>query len=148
MIFIGSGPEQGKVEKGAREYDWIHYVGQKFGRERAVYFKASQALMIPGAVGLAIVDSFVTETPLFTTNLPSHGPEIAYLRNRENGVMTASSVNEYADAVAAFLESDEAQQRLKMGCRQSAKMCTLDNMVSNFTIGIKSCLGSNGLLAR
>lgn len=143
IVLIGNGPEQGKIEKAAREHPWIHYVGQKFGRERAVYFKASQALLIPGAVGLAIVDSFVAETPLFTTNVPSHGPEIAYLRNRENGVMTVSSVNEYADSVADFLESGEVQSRLRKGCAQSAQLYSIGNMVSNFSTGIQSCLNNN-----
>jgi glycosyltransferase involved in cell wall biosynthesis len=142
LIVVGSGPEQGKIEMAAREHAWIHYVGQKLGRELAAYFKASQAILIPGAVGLAIVDSFVAETPLFTTNVFSHGPEIAYLRNGENGVMTVSSVNEYANSVAAFLESHETQQRLKRGCRQSAEIYTLDNMVFNFAKGIRSCLNT------
>jgi L-malate glycosyltransferase len=143
IIFIGSGPDQGKVELAAREHPWIHYVGQKIGRERAVYFKASQALLIPGAVGLAIVDSFVAETPLFTTTVFSHGPEIAYLRNGENGVMTVLSVNEYADSVAAFLESGEVQSRLRKGCAQSAQLYSISNMVSNFSTGIQSCLNKN-----
>jgi len=148
VIFIGNGPEQGRIERATQEHDWIHYVGPKFGLERAIYFKASQALLIPSAVGLAIVDSFVTETPLFTTSLPSHGPEIAYLRNGENGVMTAPSVNDYANTVASFFESAEQQQRLQMGCQQSAEIYTLDHMVSNFTMGIKSCLCIEGFQGR
>lgn len=142
LIFIGNGPEQGRIERATQEHDWIHYVGPKFGLEKAVYFKVSQALLIPSAVGLAIVDSFVTETPLFTTNLPSHGPEIAYLRNGENGVMTAPSVNEYADAVANFFQSEDLQNLLRGGCQHSAGIYTLENFVERFASGIVCCLAA------
>lgn len=141
LILIGNGPEQETVERAALEQDWIHYVGPKFGGDRAVYFRASRALLMPGLVGLAIVDSFVAGTPLFTTDLRSHSPEISYLEHGINGVMTPCHVHLYADAVVRFFESEEQQQRLQVGCRRSADLCTLDHMVSSFSMGIRSCLG-------
>jgi hypothetical protein len=113
-----------------------------------VYFKISQALLMPGSVGLAILDSFVAETPLFTTDIQSHGPEISYLVHGTNGVMTSFSVNHYANAVAGFFESAEQQLRLRMGCQSSAKIYTLGHMVFSFTMGIKSCLDVDGLQGR
>lgn len=143
MIFIGSGPEQWKIERAGQEYDWIHYVGPKYGQERAVYFKESKVLLMPGLVGLAIVDSFATATPLFTTDLPTHSPEIAYLNKGVNGVMTAPLVNDYADAVIKYLESEELLYSLEKACEQSAKKYTLENMVNNFALGIEACLSNN-----
>ena len=113
-----------------------------------MYFKVSRALLMPGLVGLAIVDSFVAGTPLFTTDIQSHSPEISYLAHGTNGVMTSFSVNHYADAVAGFFESAEQQQRLQMGCQRSVELYTLDHMVSNFTMGIKSCLCIEGFQGR
>lgn len=142
VIFIGSGPEQEKIERAAAEDDWIHYVGPQYGRDRAVYFKASQALLMPGLVGLAIVDSFVTATPLFTTSIPIHSPEIAYLVDGVNGVMTPPSVSAYAEAVAGFMESPQQQRRLCEGCRRSAARYTLNNFVEQFASGISQCLAA------
>lgn len=143
-IMIGSGPEQCKAEQAAAEHSWIHYVGPKFAGERAPYFKLSRVLLQPGAVGLVTVDSFVAEVPLFTTDLPSHGPEITFIRHDENGYITPVDVNTYVDAVCAYLASPEQQQRLIEGCRRSAPRYTLDNMATNFADGIARCLAVVG----
>lgn len=140
VIFIGHGPEQGKIEQAAQEHDWIHYVGRKFGKDRAVYFKASRALLMPGLVGLAIVDSFVAETPVFTTDLQSHSPEISYLEHGVNGVVTPFAIQTYASAVAEFFESDDLQTRLREGCRRCARVYTFASFVERFAAGIVSCM--------
>lgn len=140
VVLIGNGPEQGKVEAAAARWSWVHYVGPVYGPDRVTYFKLGSALLMPGLVGLAIVDSFVTETPIFTTDLPLHSPEVAYLQDGINGMMTDFSVKAYADAVAAYLEDGAAQEKLKRGCAESARLYTLENMVANFAAGIKNCL--------
>lgn len=143
VVLIGNGPEQDRIEMAATRWPWVHYIGAVYGPERVAYFKLGNALLMPGLVGLAIVDSFVTETPIFTTDLPLHSPEIAYLQNGVNGVMTEFSVEAYSDAVVAYLEDENAQKRLKQGCAASARLYTLDNMVSNFAAGVKSCLSGD-----
>jgi glycosyltransferase involved in cell wall biosynthesis len=142
MILIGSGPDQWKAERAAGKHDWIHYVGPKFKQERALYFKVSQVLLMPGLVGLAIVDSFIAETPLFTTDIPVHSPEISYLQHGVNGVMTSFAVNSYADAVVEFFESDDLQNQLRDGCRRSASIYTFEHFVDQFAAGIVRCLAS------
>jgi glycosyltransferase involved in cell wall biosynthesis len=142
MIFIGSGPDQHMVESAARQYPWIHYIGPKFGAERVPYFMLSKALLMPGLVGLVIVDSFVTCLPTFTTDIPIHSPEIAYLIQGVNGVMTPYAVEAYSRAVAEYLKNEAMQVALQEGCRRSATIYTLENMVGNFTQGIKKCLSA------
>jgi L-malate glycosyltransferase len=140
MIFIGNGPEQGKIEQAAQEHGWIHYVGPKFGRDRAMYFRVSQALLMPGLVGLAIVDSFVAGTPLFTTDIRSHSPEISYLEHGINGMLTPFSIGHYANAVAEFFESEELQKRLREGCQRDARVYAFEHFVERFASGIVHCL--------
>jgi glycosyltransferase involved in cell wall biosynthesis len=142
MIFVGPGPDQYMVESAARQYPWIHYVGPKFGVERVPYFMLSKALLVPGVVGLVIVDSFVTCLPMFTTDIPTHSPEIAYLIQGVNGVMTSYAVEAYSSAVAEYLKNEAMQAALREGCRRSATIYTLENMVDNFTQGIKKCLSA------
>jgi glycosyltransferase involved in cell wall biosynthesis len=142
MIFIGSGPDQHIVESAARQYPWIHYVGPKFDAERVPYFMLSKALLMPGLVGLVVVDSFVTCLPMFTTDIPIHSPEIAYLIQGVNGVMTPHTVEAYSSAVTEYLKDEAMQIALREGCRQSAAVYTLENNVKNFTQGIKKCLSA------
>ncbi|RMD61178.1 glycosyltransferase, partial [Candidatus Parcubacteria bacterium] len=87
MLFLGAGPEAEKVQEAARRRDWVHYVGPKFGKERLVFFKLADVLLMPGLVGLVILDSFATQTPMITTNFPYHSPEIEYLQSGDNGLM-------------------------------------------------------------
>jgi glycosyltransferase involved in cell wall biosynthesis len=139
-IFVGDGPEAGKVSAAAAAHGWIHYAGARFGRERAAYFRLGKVLLMPGLVGLAIVDSFVASLPIFTTDVPIHSPEIAYLENGRNGVMTRYDESAYAEAVARYFESPDMQAVLAEGCRSSAGKYALPNMVESFASGLERCL--------
>lgn len=139
-IIIGSGPDVGLVEAAAAANPWFHFVGPKFGAERAQYFKISDVLIQPGVIGLVIVDSFVSEVPLFTTELSTHGPEIAFLENGYNGCVTPNSIDAYVDAVCRFLNSPVLQQAFIEGCRVSARKYSMEAMVNNMASGINACL--------
>lgn len=142
MIFVGNGPEQHRVEKAASCYPWMRYVGPKFGQSLVPYYRMSKALLIPGLVGLAVVDSFVAGVPLFTTNIRTHSPEIAYLENGKNGIIAPATEIAFADAVVTYLQGNQSQQeKLRDGCRESAELYTLPNMVTNFANGVRCCLG-------
>jgi glycosyltransferase involved in cell wall biosynthesis len=143
IIFIGSGPEQHKVEKAAAQYSWVHYVGPKYGLERVAYLMLGKALLMPGLIGLVILDSFVTQVPVFTTDTPGHGPEIDYLEDGLNGVLVHAGEESYSQSVVAYFESVDMQSALRNGCAASAQKYSLKNMVMNFSDGIKRCLPAN-----
>ena len=111
-----------------------------YGAERAVYFSLSNLMMMPALVGLAIVDSFVAGVPLFTTDIPVHGPEIFYLENEQNGIMTPFDLAQYVDGVAKYLRDKEQMTTLVKGCAESASRYTLDAMVENFATGVSAVL--------
>ena len=97
-------------------------------------------LLIPKAVGLVILDSFAFETPLVTTNSNQNGPEIEYLIPEYNGIISEYSLNSYLDSAIALLNAPDKIEKLKNGCRLSAKKFTLEKMVNNFSCGIADCL--------
>ena len=140
LLVIGDGPDSDLIVKAAQCHPWIKYIGPLFGTDRAPYMAASDVLLMPGQVGLAIVDSFVAETPLFTTDIPVHSPEIAYLENGINGVMTTNSSDAFAGAVIEYFSCAALQERLKEGCRRSAQQYTMEQMVESFSKGIASSL--------
>ena len=142
IIFIGSGPEQHHIQAACSRNTWMHFLGPIFGVERAIYFAISQVLLMPGLVGLAVVDSFVTGVPIFTTDIPIHSPEIAYLANEKNGIMTNFSVDDYASTVADYLAKPYKLDCLRHGCLASSEIYTLENMVKNFASGIEACLSA------
>jgi L-malate glycosyltransferase len=140
LIFVGAGPEAYRVKEASETYDWIHYVGPKFGVERVPYFKMSELFLMPGLVGLAILDTFATETPMITTDFPYHSPEIEYLENGKNGVITANNIDDYSKQVIDLFLNEDKIVRLKESCLNSSTLYSTENMVVNFTNGILKCL--------
>jgi glycosyltransferase involved in cell wall biosynthesis len=142
MIFVGSGPDKYRVEDATKTAEWIHYVGPKFGDERIPYFKMADVFIMPGLVGLAVLDCFALEVPLVTTKYPYHSPEIEYVVENENGLITENSLDKFVEGVLKVLTSETLRGRLKMGCRQSATVYTMENMVKNFSDGVLKALAA------
>jgi glycosyltransferase involved in cell wall biosynthesis len=142
IIFIGDGEEKGSVLKSAAENQWVHYLGRKNDLEKIPYFLMSKLLLVPGSVGLAVIDSFVFGVPLVTTNGESHGPEIDYLESSRNGIMTANNVADYSSAIIRLLRDEQYRSNLIDGCKQSAGKYTMGKMVDNFYGGLRNALGS------
>lgn len=140
LIIIGAGPESRKIEYAASERPWLHYLGPKFNVDKIPYFKMAKIHLMPGLVGLAILDSFALRTPLITTGIPSHSPEIEYLENYKNGIITEDSLVLYSKAVIEVLSNENLYEKLLKGCDISYKKYTLEKMVDNFSKGILDCL--------
>jgi glycosyltransferase involved in cell wall biosynthesis len=140
LIIIGSGPEERFIKNASNQLSWFHYVGPKFGSDLATYLRCAKALLMPGSVGLVIIDSFISEVPLITTNNKAHGPEIAYLEHGINAIMAENSKTTYANYAINYLTSSSLQKKLKLGCRASGIKYTIDNMTNNFANGINNCL--------
>ncbi len=140
MIFIGDGPDHALVKAMSSSHDWLHDLGKITGKGRVPYFLMSQLLLMPGAVGLVVLDSFILETPVVTINAGFHGPEISYLEHGKNGLMVEDDIDVYVDTVVEILLSTEKRIYLKASCVESSKFYTLDNMVRNFVEGVKQCL--------
>lgn len=136
LVIIGDGSDRAIAETGSQEHTWIHYVGTKYGREQAKYMKLGSVFLIPGGVGLAIVDSFLFGMPLFTTNCKGHGPEISYLEVGRNGYMTADNMDDYTQAVVRVLKDRDWLARLSENCKKDAEIHTIDNMARNFADGV------------
>ena len=85
MIFIGSGVDSYKAIEAAKAETWIHYIGPKLGKNRVKYFKISSIQIMPGLVGLGILDSFALETPIITTNYPFHILKLTILKMGSTG---------------------------------------------------------------
>lgn len=142
LIIVGSGPDLPLLKSMINGHDWIHYLGTKFGIERVIYFKMSKVFLLPGAVGLAILDSFSMLTPMITSKYEYHGPEIEYLENEYNGLISENEINAYVKAVVNLLTDGKKLDKLISGCIKSKDLYTVENMVNNFANGISKSLTS------
>ena len=140
MLFLGTGSDAPVVQRFAEGRPWVHYVGPRYGADRVPYFMVSDVFLMPGLVGLAVLDCFALETPLLTTDFPYHSPETEYLEPGVDSIVSENSLDAYVSAVVEVLRSEELQQRLKLGCRQKARRYTTENMVNKFSHGIQNAL--------
>lgn len=145
MIFIGSGKDAGIVQDFSEENAWIHFLGPKFGKETVPYFLISNLFLMPGSVGLAIIDCFVMDVPLITIDDNNHGPEISYMENEFNGLLLSKTNNpqKYADSVIDLFVNREKIEKLKNGCRKSETKYSIEKMVENFAEGIMKAILKN-----
>jgi len=140
IILIGDGQEREKVRQWSLARPWAVWAGPKFARDKTIYLALADVVLNPGATGLGMLDSFACETPLITTDCRLHGPEIAYLENGQNGVITADSISDYVDNVVQILNQPYMLRHLQEGCCRSAQQYTLENMTLCFALGIKQAL--------
>lgn len=140
LLVVGDGPLGHEVTRMAAQYPWIHALGAKSGAALAPYLALSDFLMIPGLVGLVVVDAFAAGVPLVTTRIDTHSPEIEYLEPGVNGVIAGPDAESLAAAALRLLESPPMLERMRAGCRAAADVYTLEAMVERFAEGVRRAL--------
>lgn len=142
LVVIGTGVQADLIKAAAFEETWIKYVGPKFDRDKVPYFALAKVALMPGLVGLAVLDSFALEVPLVTTDIDFHSPEIEYLEDGINGVIVEDALNPfaYADVVAGLLTDEDRLATLRAGCREAQTKYTIEEMVTRFTAGVLEAL--------
>lgn len=140
LWIVGDGEEREYVESQARQHEWLHYLGPRYGREKAEIYFCADVVMNPGAVGLAILDAFTLGKPFLTTDYPYHGPEIDYLLHGVNGLMLPHDEDSFAQGVAELLNNPQLSEQMALEARKTAERFTLDNMIRNFADGLEMAL--------
>jgi len=147
LLVVGEGPQSGLMKTAAVTRPWLHMLGPRKGRDKALFYKLAQVMLNPGLVGLHVVDAFVAQTPLVTQMSALHSPEYDYLVDGKNGRAVADdSAQAYADAVARIFVTPGELAAMRAQCAADAKNYTLENMAANFADGIVACLVRDGLL--
>lgn len=138
MIVIGNGPDTAMVEQAAARWPWFHYLGRKTDMEKIPYWALSKLLLMPGGVGLVVLDSFALGIPMVTTENRFHGPEIDYLKDGINGLMVrpGDDVGHYAAEVAALLRDDARRKQLTEGALAERDRYSSEDMCRRFSKGV------------
>lgn len=140
LVVIGDGPSAGEIRAAMATRPWLKWLGVRKGLDKAAWFRLADGVINPGAVGLHVLDSFCSGTPMMTTAEARHGPEIAYLRDGVNGLVVHGGADRYAEAVIALFNDRAKLDAIKQAALRDAKHYTLDNMVERFTDGIARCV--------
>lgn len=138
MIVIGKGPDTSIIQHFAQQHAWLRYVGPKDDFAKVPFFSIAKVFLMPGLVGLAVLDSFALGVPLVTTAYPYHSPEIDYLKNDSNGYIVSDWENPraYAKIVASLLADENRQLRLIENGRRDLPNYSVEKMSQRFAQGI------------
>ena len=140
LLIVGGGPQREAIARSVTGEPWIHCVGPKFGRDKVVLLRIADVVLAPGRVGLVVLDAFAAGLPLLATQMSIHGPEIDYLRNGYNGIMTEHEIAVYVHAAVSLLRDPTRLVALQTGALSSGEAFSIENMVERFRQGIRSCL--------
>ena len=143
LLVIGGGPDAGIAEAAAAELPWVHYAGERFGAEKTALASLGRVYLMPGLVGLGVLDSFAYGTPIVATDVPYHSPEIDYLRHGENGLIVADDVRTYAGAVTELLTDEAWRLQLRRGAEAALETFTIEAMARRFADGVLEALTSD-----
>jgi glycosyltransferase involved in cell wall biosynthesis len=141
LLAVGAGPHQELFVQAAQTRPWLKVLGPKFGVDKALCFAVADVFVMPGLVGLAVLDSFTAGLPVITTNYPFHSPEIEYVVPNDNGLVTDMTAQAYATGLTTVLQNPTELARLKAGARHAANYYSVERMVTNFGQGILASLG-------
>lgn len=140
LVIAGDGPERRLIDEVIPNASWLRYVGVIEGADKATLLMTASVFLNPGMVGLGILDAFVAGIPFVTTDCGKHSPEIAYLRNNENGLLTPADLDSFVRAVVNLLNDQHLLAKLRAGALQDAGHYTIENMVQNFRRGVNMAL--------
>lgn len=142
LVIVGDGPDRNLVEELARDRPWVRFLGARFGDEKTELMCMSNLFLMPGLVGLGILDSAAAALPLITTDYPYHSPEIAYLKDGENGLIVSpwQDADSYAGAVVNLLKDRRRLADLSAGASAASEYYTIEKMAALFSDGVLSAL--------
>lgn len=142
LAIAGAGPDLPLVRQAAARSPFVKYMGSVRGAAKAQLLTCADLMLNPGMVGLGILDALVAGLPLITTDCGLHSPEIAYLHEGRNGLMTAVDLDAYARATTGLLTDPEALQAMRQAAAESGRRYSIENMVERFCGGVMQSLAS------
>lgn len=140
LVVLGDGPSMIQMQKAVATRPWVHLLGVTKGRKKAMYFRMGDVMLNPGLVGLHIVDAFCSGMVIITTHTARHSPEVAYLRDGENGIYAGDTPTAYSKAVIELFNNPNRLSKMKHYAFEDSHRYTLENMVNRFVDGIEAAV--------
>jgi glycosyltransferase involved in cell wall biosynthesis len=141
-VVIGDGPELAEIKAEAADLAGFHFLGELHDQEAiARYMRVASAVVIPGAIGLVVNHAFAHGVPVITRDSLVHGPEVDYIEHGVNGLVVPGGLDQFADAIAEVIASQDLQRVLAEGALKTRSELSLDDMVSAFDRGVAASLG-------
>ena len=142
LIVAGGGEQLTLMKELASTRPWVKVLGPRFGADKVELMLLGQLFLMPGLVGLAVVDAGAAGLPTVTTAFPYHSPEIAYIKNGVNGVIVPDwqHPKAYADSVTELIINAPRLIAMQTEASQMADRLTIESMAERFAAGVLRAL--------
>jgi glycosyltransferase involved in cell wall biosynthesis len=146
-VIVGDGPERKALEAEAKGEGGCHFLGavHDVGGIARIY-RASDALVIPGYVGLAVNRGLAHGMPVITIASKLHSPEIDYVVNGRNGLVLPPGGG-LRDGLRRFAADPDLRARLSAAALASRDQLDLGRMVDAFDSAVAASLTRAGKAA-
>jgi glycosyltransferase involved in cell wall biosynthesis len=140
LHIVGDGPLRPQCEQAANRHEWVHYHGPQGGQVLRELALVSDIAIIPGRVGLAVLEMASAGLPMATFSVSHHGAEIAYLKDGVNGLFLSADMDAAAKELEALLTDRPALERMRHEALTLASKHTIRRMAINFADGVLASL--------
>ena len=140
LHIVGDGPLRPQCEQAANGREWVHYHGPQRGQGLRELALASDIAIIPGRVGLAVLETASAGLPMATFAISRHGAEIAYLKDGINGLFLNGDINAAAKELGTLLTDRPALECMRNEALSMASKYTIRRMAVNFADGVMASL--------
>jgi glycosyltransferase involved in cell wall biosynthesis len=140
LHIVGDGPLRPQCEQAANGLEWVHYHGPKRGQGLRELALSSGIAIIPGRVGLALLEMASAGLPMATFAASRHGAEIAYLKDGINGIFLSGEIDAAAKELGTLLTDLPALERMRNEALGTASKYTIRRMAANFADGVTASL--------
>lgn len=147
LLIIGDGPERAAMEEAvsARALQGVRFLGSLLQEEAGPWLYASDLMLMPGYLGLAVNHAFAFGLPVASFRYPEgggikfHSPEVEYVRSGETGLLC--SENTSAALAASVREVLADRERYSANALAYARAhLTLDRMVDGLEAAIRHAI--------
>jgi glycosyltransferase involved in cell wall biosynthesis len=140
LHIVGGGPLRPQCEQASNGREWVHYHGPQRGQGLRELALASDIAIIPGRVGLAVLEMASAGLPMTTFAVSRHGAEIVYLKDGINGLFLSRDINAAAKELGTLLTDRPALERMRHEALSMASKYTIRRMAVNFAHGVMASL--------
>lgn len=136
LLIAGDGQMADFVRREEDAGAPIRSLGSVQGAAKAVALRSADVMMVPQWIGLVAVDALAAGLPIVTTNHPSHSPEFAYLTPGRTALVSAYSVEQYAETAKSLLDHPEHLRQMQDKCKRASFRFSTTDMASRMAKGI------------
>ncbi len=146
LLIIGDGPERAAMEAevSSRSLQGVRFLGTLLREEAAPWLYASDLMLMPGYLGLAVNHAFAFGVPVVSLRHPAggekfHSPEVEYVHSGETGLLCSGDSSEALAAGVREVLADRERYSAN-ALAYAREHLTLDRMVGGLESAIRHAI--------